>query len=375
MLHLSLRNEGLTQPAQLCGSAELTDVRGKPQPILLAFSEPGQSASGLTNDGDRTCLTLQPPWGPFKESSLDLHLRADPDAIPLTGIINLSANVTAKEKSAAGALADCVSSSKLLTKSIMLVPPDNSCWFQVPLLTSLGIGLVDLLFSLWALRGKLGQPVGGPQWSFGTSFATNFTVGAGLLTPLLGANVITDALHYMTKSSYALLALLFAALLLIAPALFSFFSVPRQSTTTPGQTTTVSIGNVGLFLVTSALMIVAVTGQLITVGLAIGEVRFRGGLNWPAAIFILCLLAAAGVGTIVIAVRTLDTLLEVPPHPPDRPRPPKEHLHDIARKIASFQPEAAVSGDSSNLFTAEDRQAVQHVMGIREPALQTWKMF
>jgi hypothetical protein len=37
--------------------------------------------------------------------------------------------------------------------------------------------------------------------------------------------VITDALHYLTKSHYVLLGLLFAALLLIAPALFSFFSL------------------------------------------------------------------------------------------------------------------------------------------------------
>lgn len=390
VLHVSLRNEGFTQPTQLCGSAELTNVRGKPQPVLLAFSESEKSASGLTFDQHHTCLTLQPPWGPFKESSIDLNLRADPDAIPLTGTVNLSANVTAKEPPVAAedsksngnrpdlksaTPVDCISSSKLVAKSIMLVPPDDSCWFKLPLLASLGIGLVYLLFSLWALRGKLGTLVGGPQWSFGTSFATNFTVGAGLLTPLLGVSVTSDALHYMTKSSYTLLALLFAALLLIAPALFSFFSVPRQIISAPGQTTTTASGSVRLFLVTSALMIVAVAGQLITVGLAIGEVKFRGSLNWPAAIFIFCLLVTAGVGTIVVAVRTLNTLLKALLPPAQDSYPPKEHLGDIAKKIASAHLEAAVSGDRPNLFTAEDRQAVQHVMGLQEPMLQSWKMY
>ncbi|MGA8620361.1 MAG: hypothetical protein WB660_17785 [Candidatus Sulfotelmatobacter sp.] len=115
---------------------------------------------------------------------------------------------------------------------------------------------------------------------------------------------MTDALHYMTKFHYGLLAIMFAALLLLAPAIFSFFSIQQQATTSIGQTSTVSVGSMRLFLATSAVMICGVIGQLITVGLAIAEVRFRGYITFASMAVIIGLLVIAGVGAIVSAIRT-----------------------------------------------------------------------
>ena len=132
--------------------------------------------------------------------------------------------------------------------------------------------------------------MGGAQWSFGTSFATNFTVGTGLLGLVLGSSVITDALHYMTKTHYLVLSLMFAAILLIAPALFTFFSKPHKFASSSGPVMAPA-GPVWLFVVTSTLMVAAVVGQLFTVGLALDEVRFRGYLpNGAFLLFALLLL-------------------------------------------------------------------------------------
>jgi hypothetical protein len=246
-----------------------------------------------------SCLTIDPSWRAFQEIPFDLNLRADPSLIPLSGPINLSSTVNLREASApelkvrlanareplsnalqpANSAAECISSSRLLTQSVILLPSSSSSWSKVPLLGAFAIALLYLLIALYVLRKSLAQSFGAPQWSFSTSFATNFTVGAGLLTPLLGANAITDELHYMTKLDYALLAILFAALLLLAPAIYWFFSRPRPGASEEDQASSAPEGSVGLFLATSALMIAAVLGQLITVGLAAAEIGFRGDIG------------------------------------------------------------------------------------------------
>src|SRR5262249_53526504 len=150
-------------------------------------------------------------------------------------------------------------------------------------------------------KGWLGQPMGGAQWSFGTSFATNFTVGTGLLSLVLGGSVITDALHYMTKAHYVILSLLFAAILLIAPALFTFFSTPHEFPSKENPVVVAQAAPVWFFLLTSALMVGAFFGQLYTVGLAMDEVRYRGYLSCGTFTVFVILLGLAGIGAFAAA--------------------------------------------------------------------------
>lgn len=398
IFRLDLRNEGPAEPDQFCATAYLTDTTGKPQDVDIALSQHLENKFSLENDPplkyerNTACFNFEPSWGVFKEMQFDLHIRADSTLIPLSGPIALSSTETSKETSipepaarngktskkaggdrqSAKSIRDCVKSSKLLTQSVMLLPSTRTTWLELPLSGALAIALAYLLISLWVLRKKLEKPVGGPQWNFTTSFATNFTIGTGLLTPLIGTNVMTDALHYMTKFHYALLAILFAALLLLAPAVFSFFSTPRQITSSAGQTSTVSVGSVGLFLATSALMIGAVVGQLITVGLAIAEIKFRGYIGPAPEVVILCLLAVAGIGTIVSAVSTIRPYLT---QKPDQVAPSVEHLRSIGHKFASLQPEAAFRSADSELFSDQDRNVIEHVVKGAQPEMRSWKMF
>jgi hypothetical protein len=392
VIRLYLMNEGPAEPDHLCASAYLTDPMGKPQDVYMALSQPGLKKPLPNFEKNTACFKIEPSWRAFQEMFFDLRIRVDSSLIPLSGPIGLSSTAISNETSvpepaaqngktpkragggrkSANSTPNCVTSSKLLTQSVMLLPSLRSSWLEFPLSGALGTALAYLLISLWVLRKKLEEPVGGPQWNFTTSFATNFTIGTGLLTPLIGANVMTDALHYMTKFHYALFAILFAALLLLAPAVFSFFSTPRQLTTPTGQTSTVSVGSVGLFLATSALMIGAVIGQLITVGLAIAEIRFRGYIGSAPMAVILCLLAVAGFGTIVSAVSTIRSYITPKPV---RVGPSREHLRSISQKFASIQPEAAFESTESDLFSDQDREVIEHVARGPQPEMHSWKMF
>jgi hypothetical protein len=393
IVHLYLRNEGPTRPDRLCASTHLIDIKDVPQAVSIALSEPGNSESSLKFDQNISCFKIEPPWKPFQEMPFDLHLRAGSTFIPLSGSINLNSNMTSKEPSAPllpkqkakilgrassaqqsrDSSHDCASSSKLLTRPVMLLPSIHSSWLKLPLVGAFVIALAYLLISLVVLGQSLGESVGGPQWNFATSFATNFTIGTGLLTPLLGANMMTQALHYMTKFQYALLSILFAALLVLAPGIFWFFSIPQEITAPTGQTSTVSVGSVGLFLATAALMICAVLGQLMTVGLAIAEIRFRGYIGGAPMVVMLCLLLVAGIGTIFSAIRTIGSYLG---DEAEFVGPSSEDLRSIGQKFSSISPGAALKSADSDMFTARERKTIQHVMGggpKRE--IRMWRMF
>jgi hypothetical protein len=391
ILHLYLRNDGPTQPDQLCATAHLADIKDVPHVVSMALSQPGKNISTMKFEDNISCFKIEPPWKAFQEMPFDLYLRADSGLIPLSGAINLASYLTSQETSTqvvavegaktrgrasvprqpANNSHDCVSSSKPLNRSAILFPSISSSWVELPLTGAFVIALGYLLVSVGVLRQSLSTPVGGPQWNFATSFATNFTIGTGLLTPLLGASVMTDALHYMTKFHYGLLAIMFAALLLLAPAIFSFFSIQQQATTSTGQTSTVSVGSMRLFLATSAVMICGIIGQLITVGFAIAEIRFRGYINFVSMAVILALLVIAGVGAIVSAIGTAGSYLGKRPEPAGLS---SDHLRSIVDKFSSISPETAFARKGSDLFTAHERQTIENLVGGPK-RVQTWRMF
>jgi hypothetical protein len=391
VLHLYLRNEGTTEPQQLCATAHFTDTRDEPQKVSVTLT-PGKNVTSQNGDQNTSCVEFESPWKTFQEKPFDLHMSVDPDFIPLSGSISLTSNGTWKappvpdpaqqsansQRQAGGggpalnAPQSCASSSKVLARSVMLLPSIRASSLKYPLIGAFGTAIVYFLFSLVLLWTKLGELVGGPQWNFSTSFATNFTVGTGLLTPLLGAGVLTDSLHYMTKFHYIVLGILFAALLLLAPAFFSFFSTRRPITTESGQASTASVGTVGLFLATSALMIGAAVGQLITVGFAIAEIEFRGYIGCATTVAIFVLLAGAGVGTIVCAVITIRSYLK---QDPEKARQSIDHLRSIGHKIAGLRSGAERYSAASELFTDQDGNAIERVIERHQPELRTWNMF
>jgi hypothetical protein len=120
------------------------------------------------------------------------------------------------------------------------------------------------------------------------------------------------------------------------------------------------------------MMICGVIGQLITVGFAIAEVRFRGYINFASMAVIIGLLVIAGVGAIVSAIKTAGSYLGKRSEPAGLS---SDHLRSIVEKFSSISPETAFARKGSDLFTPHERQTIENLVGGPKPGLQTWRMF
>jgi hypothetical protein len=390
-----LLNESGKDLNTLCAVTVFRDEKEKPQAVRVSLAQAGQETGARTFEDSSACLTIQPAWKAFEVRSFEVGLRVGSELIPLNGFVSLSTIAQYKEasssdpapktgtkrgrekgahnnKAAQGTTqpSACTASSKPVTRAVLLLPMLDSGWFLGPMEAALVVGIVFFVIAWIALYKSLGKMVGGPQWNFSTSFATNFTVGTGLASLLLGSNFITDALHYMTKLQYGILGALFAAVLLLGPALFWFFGTPKEITTQAGAKTTVSFAQGWLLLVVVALMTGAVIGQLFTVGLAVAELWFRGAVGDIAAWGVEGLLALAAVGTVVCAGRTVSACLAEGPEEDETDR----HIRSLRLKLAS--PYRFVGGVSvaSETVTQNEMDALEGMARERKPAA-VWRMF
>jgi hypothetical protein len=388
-VHLFLWNESAKELNALCAEAVLADKHEKPQKVQISLAQTEQQAEKSTAKNGTVCLTIQPAWKAFEARSFEATLRAGSDLIPLNGFVSLSANAQYKEalssvpsangrtkrgkdKGAQGMpqFSACTASSKPITRSILLLPMLDSGWFLEPMEVALLVAMSFFVVASIALRKSLGKMVGGPQWNFNSSFATNFTVGTGLASLLLGGNFISDALHYMTKLQYGFLSALFAAVLLLGPALFWFFGTPKETTTQAGAKTTVSFAQGWLLLVVVALMTGAVIGQLFTVGFAVAELWFRGVVGNVVRWGVEALLAVAAVGTVVCAGRTVRACLTEEPEEDETDR----QVRSLKLKLSSAHSLPRSAGMASEMITRDEMDALDGMARERKPAA-VWRMF
>jgi hypothetical protein len=393
-VHLFLRNESTKGLNTLCAEAVFADEGEKPQKVRVSLAHAGQQTGARTFEDSSTCLPIQPAWKAFEARSFEVTLRARSELIPLNGFVSLSTSAQYEEASpdpapktgmkrgretgthnnkvARGTTqpSACTASSKPVTRAVLLLPMLDSGWFLGPMAAALVVGIGFFVIAWIALYKPPGKTVGGPQWNFSTSFATNFTVGTGLASLLLGSNFITDALHYMTKLQYGILGALFAAVLLLGPALFWFFGTPKEITTPAGAITTVSFAQSWLLLVVVALMTGAVMGQLFTVGLAVAELWFRGAVGDVVTWGVEGLLALAAVGTVVCAARTVRACLAEEPEEDDTAR----HVRSLRFKFASPHRFLVGEGIAHEAVTRDELDALDGMARERKPAA-VWRMF
>jgi hypothetical protein len=392
VIHLDLRNDGPAPLSELCASVYLSNNDGSPMDASVALSVPNVKEGSVTFEPAKTCLKLASPWQGYQSSSFDLHFRTKADSVPASGFLLIDSAIQAKEpppeqgtitnatrsqhaprpQSQSVKPIDCVSNAKPLARSVNLLPPKDPCWLRLPLYGGLIIALIYLGYSLpnlWKWRGRF---MGGPQWNFGTSFATNFTVGTGLLSLVLGSSVVTDALHYMTKTHYVVLSLMFAAILLIAPALFTFFSRPHKFPSASGPSVMAPVGPVWLFALTSALMVGAIVGQLLTVGLAMDEVRFRGYLSDGAFLLFTLLLGVAGIGAFVSATRVVPSYFKLMDKPEEKQF--VRQLESFKKRVSSLRGHVAALAPEQETLTDQDDNLLDHLIA-REQMPPKWVMF
>jgi hypothetical protein len=395
VIHLDLRNDGPAPLSELCASVHLSNNDGSPLDASVALSVPNVKEGSVNFEPAKTCLKPTSPWHGYQSSSFDLHLRTKADSVPASGFVLIDSATQAKEpaqeqqgtnrrtagakgeaasSAASGSEIDCVSHSKPLARSFNLLPSKDPCYLYLPLYSGLIVGLIYLLaaFIYDGKKGWLGKPMGGAQWSFGTSFATNFTVGTGLLSLLLGGSVITEALHYMTKTHYMALSLFFAAILLIAPALFTFFSRPHEFASKGNPVVIAPAAPVWFFLLTSALMMGAVVGQLFTVGLAMDEVRYRGYLSSGTFSVFAILLGFAGIGAFTAAIGVVPAYFKRKDTPEQRQL--AEKLGSLKRRAVSMRGYIAEAAPVQEPLNDDDIYLLDHLIA-REQMPPKWTMF
>jgi hypothetical protein len=192
---------------------------------------------------------------------------------------------------------------KVLSKSNCDSISNGSDWarlaFVCPLALAVGIGFV----SAWVVRKELTRRMGAPKWDFSSSWATNITLGGGLLGGILGFSLFPENGHYLSKSGYLAASIVFPVLAGLAPQAYNIFRKPIADPTDPAAMPLQ--GFVTGFVVAAALTAWAAIGQAATTALAISEIYCSGYLDSSLAWPIVGLLLLLSFGLTVYVVSTV----------------------------------------------------------------------
>ncbi len=149
-------------------------------------------------------------------------------------------------------------------------------------LVSLSLGLAVFLVGLrtWTLVRKdrldLTDEMGPAAWDFSQSWASTLTLAGALLASILAeTSVVPETPEYLGRAAYGGLSILFGAISLLAPLLYT---ASKKIKLTGDTKKPRYVGIVENFLLASGLSIWAAYGQLFTVALLLLEVEAANSL-------------------------------------------------------------------------------------------------
>lgn len=354
LVHLNIRNAGSIRVPIICATAYLTENSAMPRvvPVSLTAFQKAPTADEYKTDA---CLSLEKGLEAGDNMIVDLHFRLVKDWIPLTGVVSITGIATSKESAApessgvttniergdarshAVPLQDCSVATAPITRPILILPPKRSFYALLPFVCGLLVGGGFLMLFLCKLSGRLRLPMGSPQWSFSGSFATNFTLGTAILTLIFSTSVVPDGLHFMTKQSYSLLSIAFAALLLFGPAFYTFCGTPQTSVATTGESSISFVGTVRLFLLTSTLVVFGFVGQIITISLLLMEGAYLGYINSVTMAFCFAYLILVTVSMAVYAYKSISAYADQQAHVDKVERIESQGLQTLIREVAPLK--------------------------------------
>lgn len=129
-------------------------------------------------------------------------------------------------------------------------------------------------------------------WDFTTSFASSITAVGALLGTVLSAQVLPHDTELLTKAEYAGLNVLFGALVVLAPFIYT---VARVSKINRANAQTVKLG---WFLLTCLITLWAVLGELFTLTVMAEEIFLQGSMTRPGLYVVDIILFAALIGLV-----------------------------------------------------------------------------
>lgn len=157
---------------------------------------------------------------------------------------------------------------------------------------SLLVAVILMVYRAVTVGKRLGYRMGPVNWDFSVSWASTFTVVGAFLGTVLGeSGVVPETTYYLPNAAYGGLNLMFGLIALLAPLVYA----AMRSVDPPEPVADVKEpkyhGFVWTFLLSSALTLWAVLGELVTVGLLLAEIQ-RGGAVPDSVIVVLVVLGA-----------------------------------------------------------------------------------
>jgi hypothetical protein len=230
------------------------------------------------------------------------------DDLPARGLILLQANAPGK-------------TTVVKTRDIVIAPRQPSgaelLVTAIGLVAAIGLALYGL-----AVSGRAAMDVvQGAAWT-PQSWSTNLAVGGALLTALLGMTTLPAQTHYAAKTTYTTLSAFFAALVILAPAVYGLLKIDAAPSPSAA---------LRMFSAAAALTVWATVGQLGTAALLFLELADTRLVSIVAAAAATAVAAVVAVLVVIYAARAINSYLHPPgahgpgpgggPVPPPAPRP------------------------------------------------------
>ena len=154
------------------------------------------------------------------------------------------------------------------------------------------IVLVVLVLSLAVLTGRyltldrrtIKGPLKDPKWDYTTTWTAGFAGAGALLATLVASGSLPPEPYLLTKAEFAGLAMLFGALGILAPVIFTALNRPR--------------GFIEVFHFSTWLSTAAVIGQLTTILLLLVDATGQGSSDW----FVVSIGVMQVVGVVLIYI-------------------------------------------------------------------------
>jgi len=225
------------------------------------------------------------PLSPSKEPvpvtfGLTLSTRA-PDDFPLTGYITFTFT------DAPGTKGGPKGSMKPLAITVKSGMGGGAEW---PLLrhafmaAAIAVAFVAIFITVTEGRGVLIHRMGKPLWSFTESWSSTVTIGAAVMTSLVGFAGLPEQGHTLSKSTYGVMSLITVGLVGLAPGVYNLFRKPVETQAVAGVPAPVQYqGLVVMFLVAALFTVTGALAQLGLLKFLVADLAVAGIVAQPTA--------------------------------------------------------------------------------------------
>ena len=181
-------------------------------------------------------------------------------------------------------------------------PADNldnlaNILISLALLSAILITIISYIF-LRKYQFHLTELMGKGQWEFSKSWATNITILGSLFCTIVAQD--TDS-----KLKYAGLSVFFGVLVVISPLVYNATSQPHMKHSTTGNQEIQYLSPIWAFLISAALTLWAVLGQLATVITLLISVALQTNLSYSVTSVLILFMVLATVLVVVYAFKTI----------------------------------------------------------------------